>query len=561
MRVNWYPDYWNYIEKTKLFDFWRYRYGKNNVVFSPKTHFFGGVGFYDASYESLKYQNFNNEKRYNKVKEEYNERRKSLIHEMEKSQLIDKKRLLLLIEAEEKAFIYWEAKVLLNPVDDDIKEILDQTVWIIDEKERMFKESLSNLIEYDRKYFSPLSFPDRNLEKEPLNIDESYFWLLRESRAMDEEDVTFFSNLKKQPKSLDRSVFLSVYEPLLLIQRHKSTLKREQSKNLQRTINGDLIEDKRSLFQRPKIEKDELLKENKNNLEENIKNFCQTDINNINVVLEKEQFKLNLDLDKIIGKYPSQGESTKEKDVIIENIDFSKNNFISNIPQNPYVIVQQKIFHSLKNQDGGESSIIDKLKQTVLQKIKEKQLNKNINNIYKIERTKRWWEHILYFLMDENNNIHENHDNTKFFNTKIILTKDSFVNVNGVTYINESVIKPSFEEYHQKDEFDDVTRFNFFPIKVFDRKKVLNKIFDKKNNLMKNLKKITSLENNIALAKDLKNTLKKSLKQLFVYDKKLDQTRTAKLNNLIKDAKNDKKLKNENKARLAMAQKRKLGIK
>ena len=174
MKVNWYPDKWNIIEKNKLFDFWRNRYCKNKIVFSPSNDTFGGIGFYDASYESLK---FDEKHRHKQVVEEYNQRKRFLLKELENSKPQDQKRLKILIDVEEKAFDYWEAKIILKPIEEDIPSILNQSIWLIDEKERIFKEAFSYLLEYDRTYYSPLTFPDRKMEDNPLNISESYVWL------------------------------------------------------------------------------------------------------------------------------------------------------------------------------------------------------------------------------------------------------------------------------------------------------------------------------------------------------------------------------------------------
>lgn len=517
-KINWFPEYWNFIEKTKLFDFWRNRYCKNKVYFSPNKENCGGVGFYDASYESLKFDN--DKYRYEKVEKEYLKRREFLFKELEESQYQDKKRLVLLIEAEEKAFDYWKAKIILKPIEDDVPEILKQSIWLIDEKERVFKETLSYLIEYDRKHLSPLTYPERSLSNEPLSISESYHWLIRENRLFGTKDMDFFNKHLNDIKLLNKMDFFNIeFKPEVLIERHNRNIKKEERQNLKRTKNGELFEtvknENNEVFERPVVIYSNELKEE--SIISQIKKFKEQDV---------DQYKTDYENDILIF------ESDKYQKNTLNSI-FEKKG--SDIPKNPYILIQKNIFDLINDEDN-----LSQEKQNVISQLKKhiQERNKGLKEQYKkkekSEAKSGLLNTFLYFFFKEDKiEVKELNENDKIKLTKNTLEKDGIVflavddekekveDVNnfGNKEDDEGEEDGGLEEAKRgywdvvEDDFDDKTRFNFFIRDKnglhFNRKALISKFLKNRNNLLNKFKNTAAVVKTKAILNDLKNKLSK----------------------------------------------------
>lgn len=516
-KINWFPEYWNFIEKTKLFDFWRNRYCKNKIYFSPNKENCGGVGFYDASYESLKFDN--DKYRYEKVEKEYLERRKFLFKELEESQAQDKKRLVLLIEAEEKAFDYWKAKIILKPIEDDVPEILKQSIWLIDEKERVFKETLSYLIEYDRKHLSPLTYPERSLSNEPLSISESYHWLIRENRLFGTKDMDFFNKHLNDIKLLNKMDFFNIeFKPEVLIERHNRNIKKEERQNLKRTKNGELFEtvknENNEFFERPVVIYSNELKEE-------------------SVISQIRKFK-EQDLDQYKTDY--------ENDILIfESDKYQKNTFNSifekkgsDIPKNPYILIQKNIFDLINNEDElspEKQDIISQLKKHIQER------NKGLKEQYKKKEKSETKSGLLntflyFFFKGDKIEVKELNENDKIKLTKNTLEKDGIVflavddekekvedvnieNKDGDEGEEDGGLEEAKRGYWDvvEDDFDDKTRFNFFIRDKnglhFNRKALIGKFLKNRNNLLNKFKNTAAVAKTKAILNDLKSKLSK----------------------------------------------------
>lgn len=479
MKVNWYPDKWNIIEKNKLFDFWRNRYCKNKIVFSPSNDTFGGIGFYDASYESLK---FDEKHRHKQVVEEYNQRKRFLLKELENSKPQDQKRLKILIDVEEKAFDYWEAKIILKPIEEDIPSILNQSIWLIDEKERIFKEAFSYLLEYDRTYYSPLTFPDRKMEDNPLNISESYVWLTRVERFLSKEDQEFFNKNKKSIKPLNVNIE-QTFIPFLLSERHERALKRESKKGIERTSNGDILnKDKEEIdvFERPDL----IYADGNGTLEELINDFKSKNV---------KQYNTNYENDIKIFKSDNKT---------------SMDDIFSSIPKSPYVVLQAKLFNSLQNgNENFQSAVLEELKFYIKERELRQKVKKSAIQAEIIEE-ESIFKNLFYFLAGKNK-IEEGEVRNRKINKSKLFKKD------GITFISEDEYEDLLPFY--EDDFDDKTRFGFI-IKdkfgyQFDRKKAIEKVLKTKQQIKNKFAKLSQKAEKMMSIIKFKNLVK---------DKKID---------------------------------------
>lgn len=507
--INWFPEYWNFIEKTKLFDFWRNRYCKNKIYFSPHQEKCGGIGFYDASYESLKFPN--DEYRYEQVEEEYLKRREELFKELSISQEMDKKRLLLLIETEEKAFEYYKAKIILKPIEDDVPSILKQSIWLIDEKERAFKETFSYLIEYDRKHLSPLTYPERKMDKEPLNITECYNWLIRENRLFGEKDKKFFDKNHKKIEFVDRFTLLNVeFKPKLLIDRHERNILRERKKNVSRSKNGEILKDGK-MFERPDVFYSNELREESLNLQ--IKKFLDLDVH---------KYESDYQNDIKIFKTDGLSKSLKERNG-------------NEIPHAPYVLLQKNIFDLLENSEmtTEKEIILKQLREFSKERIREEK-EKTTKKLTHEEQKNQKLSLFYFFLKNNKLEKKELDEESKIKIAKKTLEKDGIVFFSEIDDNNEDnsdsdnqgegkgkqALNIWDDAYHENtyapdDDFDDKTRFNFFirdknGLK-FNRKGLINK-FVKNMEIVNKFKLSVKLKTK-AIVSELKNRLIVDLKE------------------------------------------------
>lgn len=445
-QINWFPDYWDLTEKNKLFDFWRFRYTKNFLGFSPNLdQSFGGLGFYDASFESLKYQGKSQTKIFEEVQKEFKNRVKQLEQEFQISQQQDRLRLMLLMEAEKSGFEYYKSKVFFAPIEEGNEDVLKTSLWIIDNKERIFKENLGALISYDRKNHSPVSLPDRKMQIEPLSVNECFLWLHRDGRKnLSEKDKLFFSKNKSLIKEdVDRSQETASFIPVLLLERHKKALDFEKQYHITRDINGEYYSEKEQAvyFSRPK----KILKhiERPLSFEEQLSALSKISLKNALDIMSESSFT-----PMKVGESEEGSNKIKDK---------------------PYLVLHEKLFNLFESQDESKRKLLfDELRNFVKKRYGEEETVKEKGSI---------WRSALFFFLGKKGKVEEKNfisetDKPNLFNLKSsdIIEYSGYMVVNGKELKNESLddLLPDYI-----DEFDDSTRFN---AKLFEKLgRVLNK--------------------------------------------------------------------------------------
>lgn len=556
-RVNWFPEYWNYTEKNKLLDYWRYRYAKNLLIFSPTKAKSGGDGFFDASYESLKYFNLSEEARYEKVLSDFAQRKQKLSLEMVMSQDEDALRLALLLEAEQSAFDYWQIKALLRPSENESESMLINIVSLIDEKERLFKEAFSNLIEYDRRYFSPLSFPERNLVEQPVSVSDCFHWLSRGGRDLSlTDDVPFFEKNQKKIKVIKDQVakLNEEYIPVFLSSRHKHSIIREKKQNIFRTSNGEELKGSLLSFVRPNKSALEQLSEQsgvsakKTHLQDKFDYATLPLFEQIQLFKEfqiKQYESLNklclsngLEISDLNTSKVIQNEE-KRLEIFKSNLFGGKKKKDENIPKNPYIVLHQDLFNIIKEGKIEEQNeLLAQLHSFLNQSVPPLE-NKPVfllGSLHKLKE-KFFKSEPLVDLSPEN--IQE-----------IEVPSGSVTVINGGTLeeIDESVFSPLYE-----DEFDDTTRFKFFlkdKLGRFNRLKFLKKLLGKKS-LLNRFRNIPQKLKTSSMVKELSQKLSKGFKRQTVEIKR-DNVLQEQLKN-IKE-KNIKAPTVENKQELSIKQ-------
>lgn len=495
-RINWYPEYWTFIEKNKLFDYWRSRYAKHQLMFSP-SQLSIPVDFFDASYEFLK------------TNSSEETEREWLIHKgimtarLKEANNEDKCRLQLQLFAEVKAYEYWEAKVVLRPIEEDEVGILKDTLWLINERERSFKEAFAQLIEYDRKYLSPLTDPEREFAKSPINISEAYHWLVRNNIPLQVlQDIDFFQNKKGKIKPLDTAFLNFTYLPQLLVKRHEKALFREKVKGFFRSTNGEILREENkaiNLFSRPEtVYSNEPTEETALEMIEKFKaeggnKYKLNEYSNTIRILDSDKYHLTF-----AGVLKDKGKS---------------------IPKSPYALIQKKLFDKIEqgNQEEREKIFTALKEYADKRKRGEFSPKPEVARIEQAEQEKgNIFSNRLYFSQNKKGEIEVKPTEGAFINPEKMIE-------NAGLYFLEVEEKQDIEAFMPDyiDEFDDTTRFKFFRKDwfglKFDRKKaidnVLTPIRELKNSnikdMLKSFKNILSGGLNKSFDDELSSTLLK----------------------------------------------------
>lgn len=249
LTIDWYPDYWVKEEKEELFNFWRERYFNNAVYLSPSKDVCGGVGLFDAFLFSLHHKSERNvSDELHPVNKSFKLRQESLIKQKTISQEADRKRLQLLMIAEKSGLEWWQNKIiyqLTGKEPDYLEEIYNAYV---ESFELIYKDSLAQLIEYDREYGNPLSDPNRNLEKQPISLLEYRRWLSRKGRLLLEstpDDIYIKKEWKKVTHSEVQHIIPlgTSFVPDYLLQSQARRMSSDVNKGLLRNKSGCLVSD------------------------------------------------------------------------------------------------------------------------------------------------------------------------------------------------------------------------------------------------------------------------------------------------------------------------------
>ena len=242
--VDWYPDYWNQQEREELFMFWRSKYHYNKIKIALSSESSGGQGFFDAelvSFANLSERSVVDE--LHPINSFFNNRKEELIEEIKNSQDEDQFRIILLMQAEKSGYDYWQYKNIYNintsyPI--YIKQIIQNK---IENLLSLFKDSLAQLIEYDRENGNPLTDPDRNLEKNPPSVFEYRRWLTRGTRIVDiySEEEKELKKLWSETHGKDLPDYKENILPSYLEEKHIINKTNDSKKNLERNKSGFLI--------------------------------------------------------------------------------------------------------------------------------------------------------------------------------------------------------------------------------------------------------------------------------------------------------------------------------
>ena len=228
--INWFPDYWTPLERERLFSFWRERYYNNTANYSRYCVSQGGYGFFDTV---LVFRNLpptlSEKDKQVKLLEQYEDRKDSLLREFYSNELQveDKRRIALLLFAEEKGFEFWQAHYLHKYNKDDLPEYIKFAKETIELSERIYKAALGELINYDRDCLRLATDP--NYDEKEITFREKLLWFSRNGRRLEMEKLVR-EEIETNPKL--KSDLTSKY--LLLAELNKNT-RRPMS------INGDQV--------------------------------------------------------------------------------------------------------------------------------------------------------------------------------------------------------------------------------------------------------------------------------------------------------------------------------
>lgn len=188
--INWFPDYWTPLERERLFSFWRERYFNNTANYSRYCVSQGGFGFFDTVlvFKNLPPTLSEKEKQI-KLLEKYEDRKDSLLREFYSNELQveDKRRIALLLFAEEKGFEFWQAQYLHKYNKDDLPEYIKFAKETIELSERIYKAALGDLINYDRNCLRLATDP--NYDGKEITFREKLLWFSRNGRRLEMEKL------------------------------------------------------------------------------------------------------------------------------------------------------------------------------------------------------------------------------------------------------------------------------------------------------------------------------------------------------------------------------------
>ena len=188
--INWFPDYWTPLERERLFSFWRERYYNNTANYSRYCVSQGGYGFFDTVlvFKNLPPTLSEKEKQV-KLLERYEDRKDALLREFYSNELQveDKRRIALLLFAEEKGFEFWQAQYLHKYNKDDLPEYIKFAKETVDLSERIYKAALGDLINYDRNCLRLATDP--NYDGKEITFREKLLWFSRNGRRLEMEKL------------------------------------------------------------------------------------------------------------------------------------------------------------------------------------------------------------------------------------------------------------------------------------------------------------------------------------------------------------------------------------
>lgn len=250
LTVDWYPDFWTKEERDELFNFWRERYFSNAIYLSPSRDVCGGIGFFDSLLFSLHHKSERDVSNdLHPVNKSFKLRYESLMKQKEISQEADRKRLQLLMLAEKAGWEWWQNKMIYQITGTEPDYLIEFYESYIEKFEVIYKDSLAQLIEYDREYGNPLSDPNRNFEKQPISISENRRWLSRKGRLLLENtpDDIFIKQEWKKLTNKDIQYIIpagTTFIPEYLSERQSRRITEELNKGIVRNKSGVVISDK-----------------------------------------------------------------------------------------------------------------------------------------------------------------------------------------------------------------------------------------------------------------------------------------------------------------------------
>lgn len=271
--VDWYPDYWSQKEREELFTFWRSKYHYNKIKIALSSDNSGGQGFFDA--ELVSFANISERSvvdELHPVNIFFSNRKDELIEEIKNSQDEDQFRIILLMQAEKSGYDYWKYKNIYNinssyPI--YIKQIIQNK---IENLLAIFKDSLAQLIEYDRENGNPLTDPDRDLEKDPPSVFEYRRWLTRGNRIVDiySEEEKELKKLWSETHNKDLPEYKDTILPSYLEEKHLINKEKDIQKGLERNKSGFLIKGDKEQNDKPPVP---LILTRLNSLADSVNNF------------------------------------------------------------------------------------------------------------------------------------------------------------------------------------------------------------------------------------------------------------------------------------------------
>lgn len=243
--LDWHPDYWTSDERSQLFDFWRDRYGRHPLNLSPSGSLAGGVGFFDAGMQSVRFRTSLHPSDSNHpLTQEFQRRRAHLEAERETSQAADRHRLQLLLVAEQTAWEWWKVFETYRPRLFDGPILRQQSSERIQRHEAIYKDALAQLIEHDREHGHPLADPDRDWTNAPPTSYERRRWLTRRGRTLDAEDARLLDEGLKNNEGLRRDLGRVAprpragFIPSRLERWHEKQVEQDQSNGITRSKSG-----------------------------------------------------------------------------------------------------------------------------------------------------------------------------------------------------------------------------------------------------------------------------------------------------------------------------------
>lgn len=245
LKINWNNDFWTSEAKKLFLKYWRDRYSKTVLFMSPAKLPSGGVGFFDAEYESskiniYKYAYYDS----HKVNLDYEKRVSLLKEEQRISQEADKYRIQLLLEAERLCWKMWREKNIFSIKEGDSIEYINRMKRKNEQNEIVFKEAFALLIEYDREMGLPITDPDRDFKgAEPINVAEYKKWLTRKGRVIDEDgdENMFLENLFKLNKGVKVKPLKPSFVPLIIEEFVNEQARSDRQNNILRNQSGSII--------------------------------------------------------------------------------------------------------------------------------------------------------------------------------------------------------------------------------------------------------------------------------------------------------------------------------